>query len=333
MRRSTAVHEISSPSPADMAESTRHSVPQTLDPSSRQEHLDRLEAEVHALREQLRMAQRLAAVGTMTAMVAHEFNNILTPIINYAQLARRDPKMVEKAISRASEGGQRASDICKAILGLTRQQSSGVRAENLADLLDEALTAMGRELARDGIELVLTIPPDLKVETRRLELQQVLLNMIINARTAVVDKGRRRSEMPGESLSAQSSRSNRPAWRPRIEIDARRIDGPEALSSASKAQVVIAVSDNGTGIAAENMDKIFRPFFSTKSQAAQEGDDADGPVAPSASADQQPPSEDGHGLGLAICQEIITSMGGEICVDSTPGEGASFTIHLPDTPQ
>ena len=70
-------------------------------------------AEVEALREQLHRAQRLAAVGTMTAMVAHEFNNILTPIINYAQMARTNPKLTDKAIAKAADGGQRASSICQ----------------------------------------------------------------------------------------------------------------------------------------------------------------------------------------------------------------------------
>ena len=78
----------------------------TVDPKAQklthEQELARLETEVDALREQLRSAQRRAAIGTMVAMVAHEFNNILTPIINYAQLARRNPDLARKAIDRAA---------------------------------------------------------------------------------------------------------------------------------------------------------------------------------------------------------------------------------------
>ncbi len=88
-------------------------------PDDKYKKVKELQAQVDALRGELRRAQRLAAVGTMTAMVAHEFNNILTPIINYAQLAKNNPKMVPKAIARASEGGLRATEICKAILYVT----------------------------------------------------------------------------------------------------------------------------------------------------------------------------------------------------------------------
>ena len=151
------------------------------------QQLATLNAEVASLREQLRRAQRLAAVGTMTAMVAHEFNNILTPIINYARMARTNPKFTGKAIDRAADGGERATNICKAILGLTGQETQAGPV-SVAELICETLAAMGREPAKDGIELVLAAPPDLTICTRRVELGQVLLNLVINARAAVLAK-------------------------------------------------------------------------------------------------------------------------------------------------
>jgi signal transduction histidine kinase len=243
---------------------------------SHQEQLDRLESEVQSLREQLRHAQRLAAVGTMTAMVAHEFNNILTPIVNYAQMARTNPKLAGKAIDKAASGGERATEICKAILGMTHAPSAPTEVD-LAELISQTLAAMARDPAKDCIELDLDMPPGLTVRARIVELQQVLLNLLINARAAVL----------------------------------AREGGPKkiALRARKGQDVEIAIADNGVGIPPENLGKIFQPFFTTKS----DGDDRSG----------------GHGLGLSICRDIVTQMGGTISVQSSPGKGATFTIRLP----
>jgi len=250
---------------------------QETKPKSHQEQLARLQEQVRALREQLHRAQRLAELGTMTAMVAHEFNNILTPIINYAKLARDNPALVAKAIDHAEAGGQRASHICKAILGIARDETSGPAEVNVAELVRETLSAMGRESQRDGIDVTLLIAEDLSVVTRRVELQHVFLNLLNNARAAVLAKDGPR----------------------KIKITAERV--------ASKLS--FSISDNGVGITPENLQKIFQPFFTTKKPS-------DGGSA-------------GHGLGLAICRDIINSLGGTISVESSPAKGTEFTILLP----
>ena len=205
---------------------------------SHEEQLERLRAENDSLRKQLQQAQRLAAVGTMTAMVAHEFNNILTPIISYAQLAQSNPAMTAKAITRAADGGQRASHICKAILGLSRANHTLIENVNIVDLVNETLSAMAREPRKDGIELSLNAPANLTIKTHRVELQQVLLNLIINARTAVMAK---------------------PAPRT-IEI----------IVEDKGRNVEIHVADNGVGIPQENLQRIFEPFFTTKEKTESE---------------------------------------------------------------
>jgi signal transduction histidine kinase len=241
------------------------------------ERIEQLIAENQALRHQLVRSQRLAALGTMSAMVAHEFNNILTPIISYAQMAQRNPSMTAKALDRAFDGGQRATDICRAILGLAREEPAEPVRVNLGQLISDTLLAIGRDPKRDAIEIVIRTPADLAIITRKVELQQVLMNLLLNARAAVLAKNTPR----------------------RIEISASSA-GPDA---------VIRVSDNGVGIPRENIKRIFEPFFTTK------------------------PSPDGtpggHGLGLAVCQEIVRSLKGEISVDSTPGCGATFSVLLP----
>jgi signal transduction histidine kinase len=230
---------------AEGTENKRNLVAQPRKKESHKEQLERLRGQVDALRAQLQQAQRLATVGTMAAMVAHEFNNILTPIVNYAQLARQNPSFATKAIDRAADGGKRATTIANAILGLARGEDSPQPVDvNLAELIEQTLAAMARDPRRDGIELVVQAPQDLLIRTRRVELQQVLLNLLINAKAAVLGKSGLR----------------------RIELAAQR-DGSD---------VVIRVADNGVGIPQENLPRIFQPFFSTKKAATNDGQDGSG---------------------------------------------------------
>ena len=234
-------------------------------------------AEVEALRQQLRHAQRLAVLGTHAATIAHEFNNILTPIINYAQLAAKNPQHAGKALAHAMGGGMRAKEICLRMLDITRPGGDKTD-ENMLALADDVLTLMARDPAKDGVVLSMDIPADLRLRTCRGELQQVLLNLLLNARHALMDHR-------GEK---------------RICLAARR-----------EADVVtLSVSDSGPGVPEELRDRIFEPFFSTKSPDADD--------------------HGGHGLGLPICRDIITSLGGEITVQSAPGGGAMFFIRLFD---
>ncbi len=246
-------------------------------PQARQPEIDQLRAEVAALKQQLRQTQRLAAVGTMAAMVAHEFNNILTPVINYAQLARRNPALTDKALDRAGEGGKRATEICRALLGLAGRQADAPAPVDLVELTHQTLKAMARNPRKDQIELKIDLPESLSVTARTVELQQVILNLLLNARTAVLA---------------------RPGLR-EIEISAHEQDG----------EVRFSVRDTGVGIHPADLPKIFQPFYSTNPDTEADGS--------------------GHGLGLAVCNEIIRSLGGDILVQSQPDAGSCFTVVLP----
>jgi signal transduction histidine kinase len=244
---------------------------------SHEQQLRRYQAEIEALRRQLAAAQRRATVGTMVAMVAHEFNNILTPVLNYAQLARQKPHLAAKAVEKAADGSQRAAAICRALLGMTAEAPPDPVPVCLADLVAQTLTAMAREPAKDAIDLRVRVPRDLRVTTQPIELQQVLLNLLMNARTAV--------------LAGDGSR--------RIDVGA----------DAARDVVRLNVRDTGVGIAPDDMPHIFEPHFSTRSDEDSSGG--------------------GHGLGLAICRQIVEALGGRIEVQSTRGKGATFTVVLP----
>ena len=215
------------------------SITKETDSRSHQKQLRRLHAEVDALRHQLKEAQRLATVGTMAAMVAHEFNNILTPIINYAQLAQENPSLTAKALSRAADGGQRASSICNALLGFAGSSPMEPEWVDVEQLVRDTLSAMAREPQRDAIELTFVAERAVIVHTVRVELQQVLLNLLLNARAAVLEKPRRA----------------------RIGITATDENGI----------VRIRVADNGVGIPKKNLERIFQPFFTTKATRGADG--------------------------------------------------------------
>ncbi len=188
--------------------------------------------QLRVLTRQLRHAQRLASVGTMAAMVVHEFNNLLTPIINYAQLAQKDPKLVEKALDSAITGGQRATAICQAILGMTHENVGSIQPFSLRKMIDETITAMARNPRQDRIDLTCDIPANLRLTACRIELQQVILNLLINARDAVMER-------PGKR---------------RISVSANIVTGSLCLQ----------ITDNGGGISPEHIQRIFEPFFTTK---------------------------------------------------------------------
>jgi signal transduction histidine kinase len=152
-------------------------------------------------------------------------------------LAQDQPDLVGKAIDKAAKGGQRAQTICQALLGLCRGPKQRVTVE-MTDLVDEAVSAMVRHPSRDGIELDVRVAPG-KVTTRSVELQQVLLNLLLNARRAVLaGRGRR--------------------W---IEMAAEQIDG----------QWVIRVADGGVGIPTGDVERVFEPFYSTADSDAGDG--------------------------------------------------------------
>ena len=209
-------------------------------PTEVKEELSRLARENQALRRQLRHAQSLATVGTVTGMIVHEFNNILTPIINYAHLAASgDEEMVRKAITRAAEGGERAVDICKALLGLLHEDAPEPIRQSLAELIQQSLLATGRNLAKDGISLTVDVPEELSVLTRPSELKQVLVNLLLNARAAIRTKG---------------------------------LGGSVTITGASvSGSIRISITDTGVGIPAEYLELIWEPLFTTKT--GQDGQD------------------------------------------------------------
>src|SRR5690606_28669461 len=124
------------------------------------DHLEQLETQFHILRDGLTHSHRLATIGTIASMVAHEYNNILTPIITYAQLALANPDdhdLLIRAVQKALSGAERAAAISSSMLGFAREGDASNTAE-LRQAIDDAIACLGRDPARDGIQLTVHVP-------------------------------------------------------------------------------------------------------------------------------------------------------------------------------
>jgi signal transduction histidine kinase len=218
-------------------------LPAALDPHAMLEQLQDLQHQLDAVREQLTESQRLATIGTIAAVIAHEFNNLLTPIVSYSQFAlssaegdKPDMELIKKALSKAFGASTKAGKICQSMLGLARGRSEFSKVE-VRTLVDEALLVMARDPQKDGLALRVQIQPDLRVSGDPVQLEQVILNLLINARQAMIG---------GKGGS--------------ITIKAADVEGePE--------NVRIQVIDTGPGIPEKLLPKIFQPFFTTKGTA------------------------------------------------------------------
>jgi signal transduction histidine kinase len=214
--------------------------PITVSEESVTEQLANMQLQLEYLREQLTESQRLATIGTIAAVIAHEFNNLLTPIVSYSQFAlqsaesdKPDIELIRKALSKSFQGSAKAGRICTSMLCLARGESTFGQV-NVQKLVDETLAVMARDPQKDGIALRVQVQPDLTVVGEMVQLEQVLLNLLINARQAMLGKG-------GS-----------------ITIKAIRLETGETR---------IQVIDTGPGIPERLLPKIFQPFFTTKATA------------------------------------------------------------------
>ncbi len=205
------------------------------------DQLANLQSQLDFLQEQLTESQRLATIGTIAAVIAHEFNNLLTPIVSYSQYAlqsansdKPDMELIRKALSKSFASSEKAGKICSSMLGLARGESTFGEVP-IQQLVDETLMVLARDPQKDGIALRVQVQPGLLVSGDPVQLQQVLLNLLINARQAMLGRG--------GSLSVRAS----------------------ALEDVN--EIKLQVIDTGPGIPEKLLPKIFQPFFTTKGTA------------------------------------------------------------------
>jgi len=261
------------------------------DPDAELEHLTR---ELFELRREVEHMHRLSLAGRVAGTLAHEFNNILTPIMNYAEMALASPEdqgLARKALERALAGSSHASRVATSILTLVSGSEEMFHVEHcahascdVASAAEEAVACLSRPPERDGVELRVEVEPGLRVATDEIVVSQVLLNLMLNAVEAMRPGG-------GE-----------------LSVRARALDS-ESVS--------IEVSDTGRGIPAERVERAFEPFSTF-----------DRVMSDNLSGGTEGRSR-GVGLGLTICRNLVERAGGEIALESAVGEGTRLRIRLP----
>ena len=190
--------------------------------------------EAEHLREQLLRAQRLSSVGTLASSVAHEFNNILTTLINYAKLGLRpncdEPSRLQ-ALEKILKGSQRAATIINSMLGFARNHNMLRELTDLIELVEEVLVLTDKDLSKHQVHVEKKYYDRPKVAVVRGQIEQILLNLVINARQAMPRGGRLLIEVR-ENKAAQTAE--------------------------------VRISDSGVGIPPDQLRLIFEPFYSTK---------------------------------------------------------------------
>lgn len=299
------------------------------------------ERELAELRAEIEHAHRLATLGTLAGTIAHEFNNILTPVLSYAQFALDHPndrELTTKALQRAASGAQRAATIASVLLGFAgkaagssggEQAGDETRAE-VHDVVRETLLCLARDPAQDGIVVRIEVQAGCVVAASPVTVQQILLNLIMNAHRAMRPDGghlrisaRTLMSLPviNQSntvlLEAQNT-SSRLVFEP---PPSRGDFVPSSRSHASRV-VRIEIEDTGCGIRADRLTTLFTPFATRH------------PAPPMTAPDPDPTSSPlgrpiGTGLGLTICKRLVEGIGGRIEVRSEVGVGTRFTITLP----
>jgi two-component system, cell cycle sensor histidine kinase and response regulator CckA len=246
--------------------------------------------ERRALEEQLRQALKIEAVGQLAGGMAHEFNNYLGIVLGYSELLLEEAGTSEDLRSNVAEikaATQRAASLTRQLLALSRRQVLEPIVLDVNAVVWETHKLL-RRVIPENIDLVPMLEPNLQpVRVDPAQIQQILINLVVNARDAMPQGGKVVIETANVELGEEYAGRH-------VEVQPGRY-------------VMLAVSDNGSGIDAQTQARIFEPFFTTKKEGK------------------------GTGLGLSTVYGIVRQSGGHITVESDLREGTRFRIYLPPT--
>ncbi|WP_437538704.1 ATP-binding protein [Sorangium sp. So ce726] len=259
----------------------------------------RTEEALRQREERSRESQKMEALGRLAGGIAHDFNNMLMVMLGYGELLirrlgpdsalRRDALQVTKA-------GERAAALTRQLLAMSRRKALQREVLDINAVVLDMQTMLQRLIGED-IDLQTNVGRDLgSIKVDKSQLEQVVLNLVVNARDAMPRGGKLVVETslgePGESAAA---RSFAPAER----------DDDDAPAAGGPPYVVLSVTDSGNGMDHDTLSHLFEPFFTTKARGK------------------------GTGLGLATVYGIVSQSGGLIEVESELGRGTTFRVYLP----
>jgi PAS domain S-box-containing protein len=239
------------------------------------------EVELHEAQTNLAHVTRVTALGEMAASIAHEVNQPLAAVVtNAAACLRwldREPANLKEARSTVQsivEDGNRAGEVIQRVRALVNKTADRKAPLHINEVVNEVISLVQHELFSHRVALRLELAPALPpVLADRIQLQQVILNLVINGIEAMQPVKDRPRELVIRTLQDETG------------------------------QVLVTVSDVGIGVAAENADRLFDAFFTTKSS--------------------------GMGMGLSICRSIVNAHGGRLSASGNAGPGATFQFTLP----
>ncbi|HEY6944874.1 MAG TPA: ATP-binding protein [Candidatus Acidoferrum sp.] len=240
------------------------------------------------LENQFRQAQKMESVGTLAGGIAHDFNNLLTVILSYSSSLAQEldgQSKQQRAAEQVHQAAERGAALTRQLLAFSRQQVFQLRVLNLNDIIRNLLKMLQRIIG-EHIEIHANLAEDLhSVKADAGQLEQVLMNLSVNARDAMPNGGRLALETRNVVLDEDFVRQH--------------------VGSSAGPQVLLTVSDTGTGMDSATVSRIFEPFFTTKEPGQ------------------------GTGLGLAMVYGVVKQSGGSIWVNSEVGKGTNFRIYLP----
>ncbi len=244
--------------------------------------------ELKTLEAQFVQSQKMQAIGQLAGGIAHDFNNLLTAISGHCDLLMLRHDLGDPDYSdliQINQNATRAASLVGQLLAFSRKQNLQPEMIDLRDTMSE-MTHLLNRLVGEPIALTLSHDPDLKsIRADKRQFEQVLMNLVVNARDAMPDGGDIRIVTQNLTLKDELKRDR-------------------AVIPAGD-YVVISVFDQGVGIDADKIEKIFEPFYTTKKVG------------------------EGTGLGLSTVYGIVKQSGGYVFVNNNSGKGVCFSIYLP----